>query len=41
MKLEFHWLNCIWLILPLLVWNLILGARITDARITSDVHSPQ
>ena len=41
MKLELHWLNCIWLILPLLVWNLILGSRISDPRIISDAHAPQ
>ncbi|HVM73147.1 MAG TPA: hypothetical protein VMT91_15390 [Anaerolineales bacterium] len=41
MTLELHWLNCFWLILPVLAWNLLLGARITDPRITSDAHSPQ
>ena len=40
MKLELHLFNGLWLILPLLVWNLILGARITDPRVTSDAHSP-
>ena len=34
------WLNCLWLILPLLVWNVFLGPKITDPRITSDAHSP-
>ena len=33
--------NCFWLILPLLVWNILLGPRITDKRITSDAHSPR
>jgi len=41
MKIELHWLNCLWLILPLLVWNLILGPRIVDPRITSDLNSPK
>ena len=40
MKLTLTWLNCFWLILPLLVWNLILGPRITDPRVTSDANSP-
>jgi len=39
-KLTLTWLNCFWLILPLLVWNLILGPRITDPRVTSDANSP-
>jgi len=39
MKLELHLLNCFWLMLPLLAWNLILGPKITDPRITSDDHS--
>jgi hypothetical protein len=33
--------NCFWLILPLLGWNLFLGPRITDPRVTSDAHSPK
>jgi hypothetical protein len=41
MKLELQWLNGFWLILPLLGWNLILGPRITDPRVTSDAHSPK
>ena len=41
MKFELSWLNCIYLILPLLAWNLILGPKITNARITSDEHSPK
>jgi hypothetical protein len=40
MKLELHLLNCLWLILPLLVWNLVLAARIRQEAITSDAHSP-
>lgn len=34
------WLNCFWLILPILIWNLIYSPKITDTRITSDAHSP-
>lgn len=39
MKIELRWLNCLWLILPMLVWNLILGSRINDPRISSDANS--
>ena len=39
MKLELHLLNCLWLILPLLAWNIGLGPRIADPRVTSDSHS--
>lgn len=41
MNINLTWLNCFWLILPLLAWNLVLGSRITDPRVTSDAHSPQ
>lgn len=40
MQLKLTWLNCFLLMLPLLAWNLVLGPRITDLRITSDEHSP-
>ena len=33
--------NCFWLIIPLLIWNIILGPRITQDAITSDAHSPK
>jgi hypothetical protein len=39
MLLRLTWLNCFWLILPLLAWNLLLGPHITDPRISSDAHS--
>jgi hypothetical protein len=39
MQLKLTWLNCFWLILPLLAYNLWLGPGITDARVTSDSHS--
>jgi Na+-translocating ferredoxin:NAD+ oxidoreductase RnfA subunit len=32
--------NGFWLILPLLLWNIIVGSRITQEKITSDAHSP-
>jgi len=41
MKLELHLFNCLWLILPLLVWNILLGPRLRDARVISDGHSPK
>ena len=40
MNLELTWLNCFWLILPLLLWNIIFGSKITQEQITSDAHSP-
>jgi hypothetical protein len=40
-KLQLTWLSCFLLMLPLLAWNLALGGRITDPRVTSDVHSPK
>ena len=33
-------LNGFVLILPLLLWNLVLGSRIRQEKITSDAHSP-
>ena len=41
MKLQLTWLNALWLILPLLAWNLVLGPHITLEAITSDAHSPK
>jgi hypothetical protein len=41
MKLELRLLNCFLLIIPLLAWNLVLGPRISDVRVTSDAHSPK
>ena len=41
MQLKLAWLNCFLLILPLLAWNIFLGPKITDHRITSDAHSPK
>ncbi len=39
MKFQLTWLNCFWLILPLLAWNLFLAPHIADPRISSDAHS--
>jgi hypothetical protein len=41
MGFRLSWSNCFWLILPLLLWNLLLGSHITDTRITSDAASPK
>jgi hypothetical protein len=41
MTLGFTLFNCFLLIVPLLVWNLVLGPRIRDRRITSDAFSPR
>lgn len=39
-QFKLAWLNCFWLIVPLLVWNIIYGPKLTDPRITSDANSP-
>jgi hypothetical protein len=41
MSLKFHPVNCFWLILPLAIWNVLLGPGIADPHITSDANSPQ
>jgi hypothetical protein len=41
MELKLRWLNCIWLLVPLLAWNIVLGPILTNEKIISDVHSPQ
>ncbi len=41
MSLRLTWWNCLWLVLPLLVWNLLLDPHLTDPRITSDSASPK
>jgi hypothetical protein len=40
MKLELRWLNCFWLMVPLLAWNIILAPRITLEKLISDSNSP-
>ena len=37
---QIHIANCLWLLLPLLAWNILLGPKITQEAITSDAHSP-
>ena len=39
-NIELSWLNCLWLMVPLLVWNIILAPKITLEQINSDAHSP-
>ena len=39
MTIQVQWLNCLCLMVPLLLWNIFLGPRLKDARITSDDHS--
>ena len=39
MKLEIRLLNSVWLILALIVWNIILGPKLSDPRLTSDANS--
>jgi hypothetical protein len=41
MTFELRIINCLYLTFPLLAWNLILGPKITDPRITSDEYSPK
>jgi hypothetical protein len=40
MKLELRWLNCIWLMAPLLAWHIILVPKITLDKVISDANSP-
>jgi hypothetical protein len=40
MKIELTFANCFWLIVPLLIWNIAFGSKITQEAITSDAHSP-
>lgn len=40
MKLELRWLNCLWLMAPLLTWNIILAPKITLDKVISDANSP-
>ncbi len=41
MTMELTLFNCFWLIIPLLIWNIVLGPRIKQDAITSDAHSPK
>ena len=40
MKFELRWLNCLWLMAPLLAWNIVLAPKITLEQVISDAHSP-
>jgi hypothetical protein len=40
MKFELRWLNCLWLMVPLLAWNIILAPKITLDKVISDANSP-
>ncbi|HEX2993340.1 MAG TPA: hypothetical protein VHP14_00860, partial [Anaerolineales bacterium] len=40
MQFKLAWLNCFWLVVPLLIWNLVYGPKLTDPRIASDANSP-
>ena len=40
MKLELRWLTCLWLMAPLLAWNIILAPKITLDKVISDANSP-
>jgi hypothetical protein len=40
LKIKIKWLNCLWLLIPLLVWNIILAPKITMEQVISDSHSP-
>lgn len=39
-QIELRWLNCVWLLFPLLVWNLVLAPKIALEQVTSDANSP-
>ena len=40
MKLELHWQNCFWLLVPILIWNIALAPKITVKEVISDAYSP-
>jgi hypothetical protein len=40
MTFELRWLNCLWLMVPLLAWNIILAPKITLDKVISDANSP-
>ena len=39
-KIRIDWLNCLWLLIPLLVWNIVLAPKITMQKVISDANSP-
>ena len=40
MNVEVRLLNCLWLLVPILAWNVMLGPRLALEAVTSDAHSP-
>ncbi len=40
MPVEIRLINCLYLMIPLLAWNLALAPRITQEKVFSDAHSP-
>ena len=40
MRLELRWPNCLWLMVPLLAWNIVLAPEITLEKVISDANSP-
>jgi hypothetical protein len=41
LDLKFRWLNCFWLLVPVLVWNLVFATRLPQEVFHSDVYVPQ
>ena len=39
MKFDLTFSNCFWLLIPLLLWNIVLGPKLTQEAITSDANS--
>lgn len=39
MKIELHWLNSLWLMVPLLAWNIFLAPKITLLKVITDANS--
>ena len=39
-KIRIDWLNCLWLLIPLLTWNIVLAPKITMEKVVSDANSP-
>ncbi len=40
MKFKLRWLNCFWLMVPLLAWNIVLAPAIILEKVISDANSP-
>lgn len=39
--LQFRWLNCLWLLVPLLIWNVVLTSKLPQEAFRSDLNIPQ